>query len=159
MGCTAQGLSQCGYHDSHRQGITLGTREIIKQHFIALFQLGRISNLPTAWTNTCVALVVCQYEFPITILASLCIAISLFYLAGMFLNDAFDYQFDLIQCAGRPIPSGKIKRRTVLLYSLAMLILATLLIQVIGYSLVPEINKYSLTSSLLLILGILIYNL
>lgn len=43
----------------------------------------------------------------------LAVAISLFYTAGMFLNDAFDEPFDRTQRPERPIPNGDVSRAEV----------------------------------------------
>ena len=44
-------------------------------------------------------------------LGRLCLAISLLYTAGMFLNDAFDREFDTRVRPDRPIPSGDVTAR------------------------------------------------
>ena len=57
-------------------------------------RLGRVSNLPTVWTNVLAGTVLAgsiPTPFPMGLLL---LAISLFYVAGMYLNDAFDRQFD-----------------------------------------------------------------
>ena len=57
-------------------------------------RLGRVSNLPTVWSNTLAGTVIAGGE-PWrlgTLLAAL--GISLLYVAGMYLNDAFDREID-----------------------------------------------------------------
>ncbi len=69
--------------------------------------LGRVSNLPTVWTN-CVAgaaLSGAALETPVLLL--LAAALSCFYTGGMFLNDAFDHRHDARTRPRRPIPSGE----------------------------------------------------
>ena len=49
------------------------------------------------------------------------LAFSLFYTGGMFLNDAFDAQFDAQHRPERPIPAGDVSRSTVFGWGYAML--------------------------------------
>ena len=72
--------------------------------------LGRVSNLPTVWTN-CVAGAVLSGATPeLPTLLLLAAALSCFYTGGMFLNDAFDHRYDERSRPGRPIPSGQVGR-------------------------------------------------
>src|ERR1700722_7791443 len=77
-----------------------------------LLILGRVSNLPTVWSN-CLAgwWLAGGGSRP----ALLCVSISasFLYLGGMFLNDAFDAGFDRNHRPTRPIPSGVITEREV----------------------------------------------
>jgi 4-hydroxybenzoate polyprenyltransferase len=73
-------------------------------------RLGRVSNLPTVWTNVLAAVTLARgggaegwNELPL-----LLVAMSLFYVAGMFLNDAFDRSIDAKERPERPIPSGRV---------------------------------------------------
>ncbi|MEM7257354.1 MAG: UbiA family prenyltransferase [Pseudomonadota bacterium] len=71
--------------------------------------LGRVSNLPTVWTNTLAGVLlagVSPFNWNLLILL---LAMSLAYTGGMFLNDAFDRKIDAKERPERPIPSGKIK--------------------------------------------------
>jgi hypothetical protein len=69
-------------------------------------QLGRVANLPTVVTNVLAAIVLAGgHPRAITIVLA-CIAMSLMYLAGAFLNDAFDRDLDRVDQPTRPIPSG-----------------------------------------------------
>jgi 4-hydroxybenzoate polyprenyltransferase len=84
-------------------------------------KLGRVSNLPTVWTNTLAGAVLAGAggfgpEFALMLLA-----FSLFYTGGMFLNDAFDAQFDAAQRPERPIPSGEVSGRKVFGYGYGMM--------------------------------------
>ncbi len=77
-----------------------------------LLILGRISNLPTIWTNVAVGWFlsggVWSLEF-LWILAGM----SLLYLAGMTLNDAFDAGWDKEHAPDRPIAAGHISVKAV----------------------------------------------
>ena len=68
-----------------------------------------MSNLPTVWTN-CVAGIILAGTLPNVIsLVLIAGSISLLYISGMFLNDAFDQEFDRKYRAERPIPTGEIR--------------------------------------------------
>ena len=58
-----------------------------------LLVLGRVSNLPTVWTN-CLAGWLLGGGGDWTRFAWLCAGATLVYVGGMFLNDAFDAEFD-----------------------------------------------------------------
>lgn len=75
--------------------------------FRTFLALGRVSNLPTVWSN-CLAgwLLAGGGEWPRFVL--LCLGATWLYIAGMFLNDAFDAQWDQQRRPERPIPSGVI---------------------------------------------------
>jgi hypothetical protein len=71
-------------------------------------RLGRISNLPTVWSNVLVGAVLAGAAVADLRLPTLMLALSLFYVGGMFLNDAFDREFDAVHRPERPIPSGEV---------------------------------------------------
>ena len=87
-----------------------------------LLILGRVSNLPTVWSD-CLAgwWLAGGRNWP----ALLCISISASFLyeAGMFLNDAFDADFDRQYRRNRPIPSGAIGRTEVWCWGYVWLVL------------------------------------
>jgi 4-hydroxybenzoate polyprenyltransferase len=70
--------------------------------------LGRVSNLPTVWTNTIAGVVLARGVTAAGPLLALASSLSLFYVGGMFLNDAFDREIDAVERPERPIPSGRI---------------------------------------------------
>lgn len=72
-----------------------------------LLILGRVSNLPTVWSN-CLAGWLLAEGGTVTRLIQLCVGATFLYLGGMFLNDAFDADFDQQHRQERPIPSGAI---------------------------------------------------
>jgi 4-hydroxybenzoate polyprenyltransferase len=76
-------------------------------------RLGRVSNLPTVWSNTLAGAVLAGASGFGPQFAVMLLAFSLFYTGGMFLNDAFDAAFDAAQRPERPIPSGEVSRREV----------------------------------------------
>jgi 4-hydroxybenzoate polyprenyltransferase len=73
-----------------------------------LLLLGRVSNLPTVWTNTLAGAILAGVEADAGRLALLGLAFSLLYTGGMYLNDAFDRESDARERPERPIPSGRI---------------------------------------------------
>jgi 4-hydroxybenzoate polyprenyltransferase len=79
----------------------------------AYFLLARLSNLPTVWTNVLAGTLVSGAAFVKGDVTRLCIAVSLLYTAGMFLNDAFDRDVDARARPDRPIPAGDVTAREV----------------------------------------------
>lgn len=71
-------------------------------------RLGRVSNLPTVWTNVLAGTALAGGATPAAHVAVLAVACSLFYVGGMYLNDAFDREVDARERSERPIPSGQI---------------------------------------------------
>ena len=74
--------------------------------------LGRVSNLPTVWSN-CLAGLWLGGGGNCWKLPFLLLGVSLLYTGGMFLNDAFDADFDRQRRPERPIPTGKISEKLV----------------------------------------------
>lgn len=85
-------------------------------------RLGRVSNLPTIWTNVLAGWVLAGGTPGWPLLAVIIVAMSLLYVAGMFLNDAFDWRIDAAVRPTRPIPSGAVTPGTV--YAAGFLLLA-----------------------------------
>ena len=90
--------------------------------------LGRVSNLPSVWTNCLAAWAInlCSQDWVrampdwkepdvlnLSLLFPLLIGASLLYAGGCTLNDAFDQNFDARHNPQRPIPSGSISSTTV----------------------------------------------
>jgi heme O synthase-like polyprenyltransferase len=71
-------------------------------------RLGRVSNLPTVTSNVLAAVALSRGKASPVTIAVVCVAMSLMYVAGMFLNDAFDREIDARERPERPIPSGQI---------------------------------------------------
>lgn len=76
-------------------------------------RLGRVSNLPTTWTNVAAGLVLSGAAFSPWLALSLCLCVSCFYVGGMYLNDAFDRDYDARERPERPIPAGEVRAATV----------------------------------------------
>src|SRR5947208_1154584 len=88
----------------------------------ALFVLGRVSNLPTVWSN-CLAGWWLGGAGPLWKLLLLCFGTACLYIGGMFLNDAFDVEFDRQHRHERPIPSGAIDLEAVWKWSFGWMLL------------------------------------
>jgi 4-hydroxybenzoate polyprenyltransferase len=73
-----------------------------------LLRLGRISNLPTVWTNVIAGAVIAGgAQRPVEI-ALIALAMSALYVGGMYLNDYFDRAVDARERPDRPIVTGAI---------------------------------------------------
>ena len=83
-------------------------------------RLGRVSNLPTVWTNALLGAVLSGAATAGGVLTA-ALALSLLYVGGMWLNDAFDARIDAAERASRPIPRGEIARGTVFIGGFALL--------------------------------------
>jgi 4-hydroxybenzoate polyprenyltransferase len=109
----------------------------VNQKFRTLLILGRVSNLPTVWSN-CLAgwWLSCfsrygqfvpdrdyYWKLPLLLLGT-----SALYTGGMFLNDAFDVDFDRQRRSTRPIPSGAIAENSVWTYGWAWIAFGVLLL-------------------------------
>ena len=91
-------------------------------------RLGRVSNLPTVWSNTIAGVVLAgasPHDWRILVLL---LAMTLAYTGGMFLNDAFDRDIDALERPERPIPSGVVSAGSVFVAGFTMLGGAVLLV-------------------------------
>ena len=76
-------------------------------------RLGRVSNLPTVTSNVIAAVALAGGHPSRAVLVATCVALSLMYVAGMWLNDAFDRDLDRVERPERPIPAGEVGAGTV----------------------------------------------
>jgi len=109
-------------------------------------RLGRVSNLPTVATNVLAACVLSGAPFSWAVYGGLSAAMALAYVGGMYLNDAFDRDFDARVRPERPIPSGEVTARQVLVLGFAMLGLSVWCVGVVvwrgaGGALLPAISS------------------
>ena len=118
-------------------------------------KLGRVSNLPTIWTNCFVGFAIAGVNPDFFHLFLICLAFSFLYTAGMFLNDLFDYQWDKIHQPARPLVTGEANHREVVFYSVMLIVAGALL--VVTTSDAKHVFA-SFSSTLLLIACILIYD-
>ncbi len=89
--------------------------------FADALKLGRVSNLPTVWTNMLAGVVLAGGAATDMKMLPLLAAMSLFYIGGMYLNDAFDAAIDAVERPERPIPGGRVGRGTIFALGFAML--------------------------------------
>jgi hypothetical protein len=121
-------------------------------------RLGRISNLPTVWTNTLVGVTLAgsgSFDVRVPVLL---VALSLFYVGGMFLNDAFDREFDARTRPDRPIPAGQVTAGTVFGSGFGMLGAGVLLLVVVGYAFAGGTGWRAPASGLLLAAAVVLYD-
>jgi 4-hydroxybenzoate polyprenyltransferase len=100
----------------------------------AALELGRVSNLPTVWTNVLAGIVLSGGRGSPGLIALVILALTLFYVGGMFLNDAFDREVDARERPGRPIPSGRVSAVAVFSWGFGMLGGGLLLLAIGGYA-------------------------
>ena len=97
-----------------------------------LLELGRVSNLPTVWSNVLAGMVLAGGLLATVPLVVVLVAASLMYVGGMFLNDAFDAEIDARERPERPIPSGRVSRRAVYAMGFGQLGLGVLLLMTVA---------------------------
>jgi 4-hydroxybenzoate polyprenyltransferase len=114
-----------------------------------LLVLGRVSNLPTVWSNCLAGWWLAgggnSWKLPFLFLG-----VSFLYTGGMFLNDAFDENYDRARRAERPIPAGKIPAGLVWRFGFAQLALGIFLLLFCG--------KVAFAAAILLAIFILLYD-
>jgi 4-hydroxybenzoate polyprenyltransferase len=101
--------------------------------FRTLLLLGRVSNLPTVWSN-CLAGWLLGGGGDWDRFLLLCLGGTFLYVGGMYLNDAFDAQFDMQRRPERPIPSGAISVAAVWQAGLAWLAAGLICLMVLSYT-------------------------
>lgn len=114
-----------------------------------LLTLGRVSNLPTVWSN-CLAGWLLGGGGSSGRFWWLCLGATCLYVGGMFLNDAFDAAFDRQHRRERPIPSGKIGLETVWAWGFGWLLAGTVILLLLG--------KTTGVLAVLLVIGIVVYD-
>jgi 4-hydroxybenzoate polyprenyltransferase len=127
-------------------------------------ELGRVSNLPTVWTNVlagaCLALAADPAaDLPgAPALGLLCLTLSLFYTGGMFLNDAFDRHHDAEHRPDRPIPSRRATPLEVFTWGYGMIGLGLSLLALAPIWARPQVGYAPFVSGLVLAGLIVFYN-
>src|SRR5262249_49744704 len=96
LGCAPRRVSRRADRRRDRARAPLGAGAAAMKLATAL-RLGRVSNLPTVTSNVVAATALAGgHPSRITLLAT-CAAMSLMYVAGMWLNDAFDRDIDRVE--------------------------------------------------------------
>jgi UbiA prenyltransferase family len=86
-----------------------------------LLRLGRVSNLPTVWTNVIAGATITNAAANLVDVALVGLAMTTFYMGGMYLNDFFDRDIDARERPGRPIHAGDISAGAVSAIGFALL--------------------------------------
>ncbi len=99
-----------------------------------VLKLGRVSNLPTVWSNTLAGVVLAGANPYSWNILPLMLAMTMAYTGGMFLNDAFDRKIDARERPERPIPAGDIKAADVYAAGFTLLAGAVIFAALSAYS-------------------------
>jgi len=121
-------------------------------------KLGRVSNLPTVWTNMLAGIALAGGAVADGRTLPLLLALSLFYVGGMYLNDAFDAEIDARERPERPIPSGRVSRRAVFGLGFAMLVLGIAVLAWIGYGMAGGTGTWPVLGGIALVAAIVLYD-
>jgi len=120
-------------------------------------RLGRVSNLSTVWTNVLAGACLSGAVLDPGLVAALMLAMSLFYVAGMYFNDAFDAGYDRIHRPGRPIPAGAVSLITVFVSGAAFILAGLAILLLVGLG--PAHTGFSgLAGGVALCVAIIVYD-
>ena len=86
------------------------------------------------------------------------VSLSLFYVGGMFLNDAFDHGFDAKARPERPIPSGEVSAAQVHAFGFGMMFVGLVLLAWVGYRYDPLTQWRPVAAGFALAAAIVFYN-
>jgi hypothetical protein len=121
-------------------------------------RLGRISNLPTVWTNVLAGIVLSGATVTAYAAVLLLLSLSLFYVGGMLLNDAFDLEFDRRDRPKRPIPAGEVTAATVFSYGFGLLACGLVILLALGYAVPAGTGWRAPAAGALLAAAIVLYD-
>ena len=112
----------------------------------AYLLLARVSNVPTIWSNVLAGTLAATVIVDPVRWLQVAAAASLFYIGGMFLNDAFDAEIDARERPERPLPAGDVPRTEAFAAGAAMLVIGLMLLPfsafVFGVLLIAAIVLY-----------------
>jgi hypothetical protein len=111
--------------------------------------LGRVSRLPTIWSNCLAGWLLSGGTHPGAFIA-LCLGATCLHLGGVCLNDACDAQFDALNHRERPIPAGAIGLQTVWLLSVGWF--------AVGLLILVSLGKTTAVLTVLLLVCIVVYD-
>jgi hypothetical protein len=98
-----------------------------------LLRLGRVSNLPTVWTNVVAGATIADAAASLAELVLVGLAMTAFYVGGMYLNDFFDREIDARERPGRPIHAGDISAGAVSAIGFGLLVIGVALLVRFGF--------------------------
>lgn len=114
--------------------VTMGGNAVGGMSLGTAFRLGRVSNLPTVWTDVIAGIVLSGATVATWRSVLVLLSLSLFYVAGMFLNDAFDREYDRRDRPQRPIPASEVTATTVFICGFGLLAAGFALLVIVGYA-------------------------
>ena len=126
--------------------------------WLAALRLGRVSNIPTVWTNVLAGIVLSGAPVAARPTIFLLLSLSVFYVAGMFLNDAYDCDLDANNRPARPIPAGDVAAATVFAYGFALLACGFGLLLALAYPITEDAGWQAPAAGLLLAGAIVLYD-
>jgi len=135
-------------YDTHVSGSACAS--FARQRLRGHLALARISNSPTVISDAVAGAALADARGPIVITALVALAMVLFYTAGMYLNDLWDYAIDCRQRPERPLPAGLVSR------SVAAAMVVVLFVA--GGSVLWSVGRRAFVSGLVLIALIAIYD-
>jgi 4-hydroxybenzoate polyprenyltransferase len=92
-----------------------------------------VSNLPTVWTNVIAGATIANSTAKPANVVMIGLAMTAFYVSGMYLNDFFDREIDARERPGRPICAGDISAGTVSTIGFALLAVGAVLLAPFGF--------------------------
>jgi UbiA prenyltransferase family len=116
----------------------------------AWLQLARVSNTPTVVSNTVAGAALVDRGAPAGDVAVVAVAMTLFYTAGMVLNDVLDLAVDRRERPERPLPSGRIAPPAAMAAVVALF--------VVGLALLAVEDWRALTAGAVLVAVIVLYD-
>jgi 4-hydroxybenzoate polyprenyltransferase len=117
--------------DRYHAGTMIFSKVETIKYLQAFVRLGRISSIPTIWSNCLAGWLLSGGGYP-DVFFAVCFGASCLYFGGVFLNDACDFRFDQVNRRERPIPAGQANIQTVVLCSVGWLALGALVLVSIG---------------------------
>lgn len=121
------------FHELFNGRIAMRGNALGGMSWSAALRLGRASNLPTVWTNVLAGIALSGAAMTAPPALLLILSLSLFYVAGMFLNDAFDRDVDRRNRPNRPIPAGEVTAASVFVCGFGLLAVGLALLLAVGY--------------------------
>ncbi len=103
-----------------------------KERLHGYLSLARISNSPTVASNVLAGAALAGVTEPNGTVLLLVVAMILFYTAGMYLNDIFDYEIDSREHPERPLPSGLISLSAASFITIGLFLAAAVLLWIVG---------------------------
>lgn len=124
--------------------------------WLVALRLGRVSNLPTVWTNVLAGFALAGGGASASLTAIMLVSLTLFYIGGMYLNDAFDRNIDAVERPERPIPSGQVSATSVFALGFAMLGFGMLGLLLAGFAL-PDGTGWASAAAGLALAGAIVF--